>query len=174
MGKNREAWLGIHDSRSWKAVIKMRSRPVTCRACCVLLFTFIFSICPLSVSGRLAGRRFQPHCTDEAYGGKATGIKTQGPWVAYKDENTGFLELRENEEGGQEEEKGKQHTFLNSRKIIENSEAKGLFGTILSKVTQKEWLLKLRFFLCTLRGCWYYYSITDIKLPTISQQLIIQ
>lgn len=64
--------------------------------------------------------------------------------------------------------------FLNSRKMIENSEATDLFGTILSKFTQKEWLLKLCLFLCTLRGCWYYYSITDIKLPTIRQQLIIQ
>ena len=61
--------------------------------------------------------------------------------------------MRKNEEGEQEEEKGKQHTFLNSRKMTENSEAKDLLGTTLSKFTQKEWLLKLRLFLCTLRGC---------------------
>lgn len=73
--------------------------------------------------------------------------------MAQKDKNTGFLELRKNEEGVQEEEKGKQHTFLNSRKMTENSEAKDLFGTILSKFRQKEWLLKLHLFLCAFRGC---------------------
>lgn len=44
--------------------------------------------------------------------------------------------MKKNTEGGQEEEKGKKHTFLNSRKMIEKSEATDLFGTILSKFTQ--------------------------------------
>lgn len=36
--------------------------------------------------------------------------------------------MRKNAEGGQEEEKGKQHTFLNSRKMIENSEATDIWN----------------------------------------------
>jgi len=60
MGKNREAWPGIHDSRSWEAVIKLRSRPVTCRACCVLLFTFIFSIVLSVHRGGWQGADFSP------------------------------------------------------------------------------------------------------------------
>lgn len=59
----------------------------------------------------------------------------------------------------------------NSRKRIETVKAKALFGTTLSKFTQKDRLLKLCLFLHTLRRCWYYYTVPDIKLPTISQQL---